>query len=133
MKKLHLPIFLLSTLFFLGCAKDDTKTEKELETPLLPPLMPEMEFSGSEAKAIGYIKTTSLPKLIQKAVSVANAVKPGPQVAMLPAMAGLALGDPALTSVDQEAPVTALVFDDFSLGSAQFCFGHEIIPRKSGH
>ena len=116
MKKLHLPVFLLSSLFFLGCAKDDTKTEKELETPLLPPLMPEMEFSGTEAKAIGYIKTTSLPKLIQKAVSVANAVKPGPQVAMLPAMAGLALGDPALTSVDQEAPITALVFDDFSLG-----------------
>ena len=113
MKKLHLPIFLLSTLFFLGCAKDDTKIEKELETPLLPPLMPEMEFSGSEAKAIGYIKTTSLPKLIQKAVSVAQAIKPEPQVAMLPAMAGLALGDPALTSVDQEAPVTALVFDDF--------------------
>ena len=113
MKKLNLPIFLLSTLFFLGCAKDDTKTEKELETPLLPPLMPEMELSGTEAKAIGYVKTTSLPKLIQKAVSVAQAVKPGPQVAMLPAMAGLALGDPALTSVDQEAPVTALVFDDF--------------------
>jgi hypothetical protein len=76
MKKLNLPIFLLSTLFFLGCAKDDTKTEKELETPLLPPLMPEMEFSGTEAKAIGYIKTTSLPKLIQKAVSVAQAIKP---------------------------------------------------------
>ena len=75
--------------------------------------MPEMEFSGTEAKAIGYIKTIALPKLIQKAVSVAQAVKPGPQVAMLPAMAGLALGDPALTSVDQEAPVTALVFDDF--------------------
>jgi len=113
MKKLNLPIFLLSTLFFLGCAKDDTIKEKELETPLLPPLMPEMEFSGSEAKAIGYIKTISLSKLIQKAVSVAQAIKPGPEVAMLPAMAGLALGDPALTSVDQEAPVTALVFDDF--------------------
>ena len=59
--------------------------------------MPEMEFSGTEAKAIGYIKTIALPKLIQKAVSVAQAVKPGPQIAMLQAMAGLALGDPAFT------------------------------------
>ena len=93
--------------------------------------MPEMEFSGTEAKAIGYIKTIALPKLIQKAVSVAQAVKPGPQVAMLPAMAGLALGDPALTSVDQEAPVTALVFDDFSLGGLpSFVLAMKLSPES---
>lgn len=130
MKKLPFPIFLLSFLFVFGCAKDDTKTEKELDSAILPPLMPEMEFSGTEAKAIGYIKTVALPKLIQKAVSVAQAVKPGPQVAMLPAMAGLALGDPALTSVDQEAPVTALVFDDFSLGLPSFVLVMKLSPES---
>ncbi|MBT7651557.1 MAG: hypothetical protein HN553_11320 [Opitutae bacterium] len=129
MKKSPLAIFLLSFLFFFGCAKDDNNTEKELE--VLPPLMPEMEFSGIESKAIGYIKTISLPKLIQKAVSVAQAVKPGPQVAMLPAMAGLALGDPALTSVDQDAPVTAFVFDDFSLGGLpSFVLAMKLSPES---
>ena len=116
MKKIHLLILLPALILILGCEKNNSSTANESVTEPLPPLMPEMEFSGTEAKAIGYIKTTSLPRLIQKAVSVAQAIKPGPQVAMLPAMAGLALGDPALTSVDQEAPVTALVFDDFSLG-----------------
>ena len=113
MKKIHLPILLPAVLLIFGCGKNNSSTANESVTEPLPRLMPEMEFSGTEAKAIGYIKTIALPKLIQKAVSVANAVKPGPQVAMLPAMLGLALGDPALTSVDQEAPVTALVFDDF--------------------
>ena len=113
MKKIHLLILLPYLFLIFGCEKNNSSTANESVTEPLPRLMPEMEFSGTEAKAIGYIKTISLPKLIQKAVSVANAVKPGPQVAMLPAMAGLALGDPALTSVDQEAPVTALVFDDF--------------------
>ena len=116
MKKIHLLILLPYLFLIFGCEKNNSSTANESVTEPLPRLMPEMEFSGTEAKAIGYIKTIALPKLIQKAVSVANAVKPGPQVAMLPAMAGLALGDPALTSVDQEAPVTALVFDDFSLG-----------------
>jgi hypothetical protein len=116
MKKIHLPVLLPVLLLVFGCGENNSSTANESVTKPLPPLMPEMEFSGTEAKAIGYIKTVALPKLIQKAVSVAQAVKPGPQVAMLPAMAGLALGDPALTTVDQEAPVTALVFDDFSLG-----------------
>ena len=116
MKKIHLPVLLPVLLLVFGCGENNSSTANESVTKPLPPLMPEMEFSGTEAKAIGYIKTIALPKLIQKAVSVAQAVKPGPQVAMLPAMAGLALGDPALTTVDQEAPVTALVFDDFSLG-----------------
>jgi hypothetical protein len=113
MKKIHLLILLPYLFLIFGCEKNNSSTANESVTEPLPRLMPEMEFSGTEVKAIGYIKTTSLPKLIQKAVSVAQAIKPGPQVAMLPAMAGLALGDPALTSVDQEAPVTALVFDDF--------------------
>ena len=106
-------MLLPALILILGCEQNNSSTANESVTEPLPPLMPEMEFSGTDAKAIGYIKTIALPKLIQKAVSVAQAVKPGPQVAMLPAMAGLALGDPALTSVDQEAPVTALVFDDF--------------------
>ena len=113
MKKIHLLMLLPALILILGCEQNNSSTANESVTEPLPRLMPEMEFSGTEAKAIGYIKTIALPKLIQKAVSVAQAVKPGPQVAMLPAMAGLALGDPALTSVDQEAPVTALVFDDF--------------------
>ena len=113
MKKMRLLFILPLIIFIFGCEKNNSSTANESVTEPLPRLMPEMEFSGTEAKAIGYIKTIALPKLIQKAVSAAQAVKPGPQVAMLPAMAGLVLGDPALTSVDQEAPVTALVFNDF--------------------
>jgi hypothetical protein len=131
MKKIHLPVLLPAILLVFGCGENNSSTANESVTKPLPPLMPEMEFSGSEAKAIGYIKTTSLPKLIQKAVSVANAVKPGPQVAMLPAVAGMALGDPALTSVDQEAPVTALVFDDFSLGGLpSFVLAMKLSPES---
>ena len=118
-------------ILILGCEKNNSSTANESVTESLPPLMPEMEFSGTDATAIGYIKTIALPKLIQKAVSVAQAVKPGPQVAMLPAMAGLALGDPALTSVDQEAPVTALVFDDFSLGGLpSFVLAMKLSPES---
>jgi hypothetical protein len=131
MKKIHLLILLPYLFLIFGCEKNNSSTANESVTKPLPPLMPEMEFSGTEAKAIGYIKTTSLPRLIQKAVSVAQAVKPGPQVAMLPAMAGLALGDPALTSVDQEAPVTALVFDDFSMGGLpSFILAMKLSPES---
>ena len=131
MKKIYLPVLLPVLLLVFGCGESNSSTANESVTKPLPPLMPEMEFSGTEAKAIGYIKTIALPKLIQKAVSVAQAVKPGPQVAMLPAMAGLALGDPALTSVDQEAPVTALVFDDFSLGGLpSFVLAMKLSPES---
>ncbi|MFL2927697.1 MAG: hypothetical protein ACJZ72_03815 [Opitutales bacterium] len=131
MKKIHLLMLLPALILILGCEKNNSSTANESVTEPLPPLMPEMEFSGTDAKAIGYIKTIALPKLIQKAVSVAQAVKPGPQVAMLPAMAGLALGDPALTSVDQEAPVTALVFDDFSLGGLpSFVLAMKLSPES---
>ena len=131
MKKIHLPVLLPVLLLVFGCGENNSSTANESVTKPLPPLMPEMEFSGTEAKAIGYIKTTALPKLIQNVVSVAQAVKPGPQVAMLPAMAGLALGDPALTSVDQEAPVTALVFDDFSLGGLpSFVLAMKLSPES---
>ena len=124
-------MLLPALILILGCEKNNSSTANESVTKPLPPLMPEMEFSGTDAKAIGYIKTIALPKLIQKAVSVAQAVKPGPQVAMLPAMAGLALGDPALTSVDQEAPVTALVFDDFSLGGLpSFVLAMKLSPES---
>ena len=124
-------MLLPALILILGCEKNNSSTANESVTKPLPPLMPEMEFSGTDAKAIGYIKTIALPKLIQKAVRVAQAVKPGPQVAMLPAMAGLALGDPALTSVDQEAPVTALVFDDFSLGGLpSFVLAMKLSPES---
>ncbi|MEJ6522863.1 MAG: hypothetical protein QNL65_01700, partial [Opitutales bacterium] len=63
-----------------------------------------------------YLKTISFPQLIKKVVSVASAIKPGPEVAMLPMMAGMALGDPALTSIDPNASTTMIVFDDLSLG-----------------
>ena len=131
MKKIHLLILLPYLFLIFGCEKNNSSTANESVTEPLPPLMPEVEFSGTDAKAIGYIKTIALPKLIQKAVSIAQAVKPGPQVAMLPAMAGLALGDPALTSVDQEAPVTALVFDDFSLGGLpSFVLAMKLSPES---
>jgi hypothetical protein len=131
MKKIHLLMLLPALILILGCEQNNSSTANESVTEPLPPLMPEMEFSGTDAKAIGYIKTIALPKLIQKAVRVAQAVKPGPQVAMLPAMAGLALGDPALTSVDQEAPVTAVVFDDFSLGGLpSFVLAMKLSPES---
>ena len=131
MKIIHMLLLLPVIFLIFGCEKNNSSIPNESVEEPLPPLMPEMEFSGTEAKAIGYIKTTSLPRLIQKAVSVAQAIKPGPQVAMLPAMAGLALGDPALTSVDQDAPVTALVFDDFSMGGLpSFILAMKLSPES---
>ena len=73
---------------------------------------------GIEPKPLGYLKTISFPQLIKKVVSVASAIKPGPQVAMLPMMVGMALGDPALTSIDPNASTTMIVFDDLTLGGA---------------
>jgi hypothetical protein len=46
--------------------KNNSSTANESVTKPLPPLMPEMEFSGTEAKAIGYIKTIALPNLSKK-------------------------------------------------------------------
>ena len=62
MKKIHLLILLPALILILGCEKNNSSTANESVTEPLPPLMPEMEFSGTDAKTIGYIKTTTLPK-----------------------------------------------------------------------
>lgn len=115
-KYLCLP-FLVAILFLLSCGKENSPSS-EIVRVELPPLVPEFVVDGIEPKPLGYLKTISFPQLIKKVVSVASAIKPGPQVAMLPMMVGMALGDPALTSIDPTASTTMIVFDDLILGGA---------------
>lgn len=117
-----LPLFpLLACFFFLGCGKDSSSDDSS-------PLVPQIEVPGAKSKPMAYAKTIALPKLIQKAVEVANAVKPGPQSAMLPMMVGLALGDPALGSIDPDAPCTVLLFDDFKQSEPTFVLAMKLKP-----
>ena len=102
MKNLKTLFTLIACLSFFGCGNDTDD-----------PLVPVIEVPGVSAKPMAYAKMIALPKLIQKAVEVVNAVKPGPESAMLPMMVGMALGDAALSSVDPDAPVTVFIFDDF--------------------
>ena len=99
-------------LFFLGCGQDSTSSTSSL--------VPQIEVPGSKSKPVAYAKTIALPKLIEKAVEVANVVKPGAQSAMIPMMAGMVLGDPALVSVDPDAPLTVLLFDNFKQSELTF-------------
>jgi hypothetical protein len=115
-KYLCLPI-LVAILFLLSCGKENSPSS-EIVRVELPPLVPEFVVDGIEPKPLGYLKAISFPQLIKKVVSVASAIKPGPQVAMLPMMVGMALGDPALTSIDPTASTTMIVFDDLILGGA---------------
>jgi len=115
-KYLCLP-FLVAILFLLSCGKENSPSS-EIVRVELPPLVPEFVVDGIEPKPLGYLKTISFPQLIKKVVSVASAIKPGPEVAMLPMMVGMALGDPALTSIDPTASTTMIVFDDLILGGA---------------
>jgi hypothetical protein len=130
MKHFPLLLGLVVTWFFLGCGGesttpvDDANGSATLETskpdvpvtPKLPPLAPTIDLAGAETQPFAYLKTIALPKLLQKAVAVAQAVKPDPQIAMLPALAGMALGDLSLASIDADAPMTLFVFDEFEGG-----------------
>ena len=109
MKKLQTFFALIACLSFFGCGND---TDSEL--------VPVIEVPGASAKPMAYAKVIALPKLIKKAVDVVNAVKPGPESAMLPMVVGMALGDASLSSVDPDAPVTVFIFDDFKKGEPTF-------------
>lgn len=130
MKHYPLLLGLVITFFFYGCSGESTNTKDDANgsasvenftpdvpvTPKLPPLAPAIELAGSETQPFAYLKTIALPKLLQKAVTVAQTVKPDPQIAMLSAFAGMALGDPALTSIDADSPMNLFVFDEFEGG-----------------
>jgi hypothetical protein len=111
MKKLQTLFALIACLSFFGCGNDLNADSS---------LVPAIEVPGASAKPMAYAKIIALPKLIQKAVEVVNAVKPGPESAMLPMVVGLALGDASLSSVDPDAPVTVFIFDDFKKGEPTF-------------
>ncbi len=121
MKNLPLWFALLACFFFLGCGTDTSLQDSTS-------LVPQIEVPGAKSKPMAYAKTIALPKLIQKAVEITNAVKPGPQSAMIPMMAGMALGDPALVSVDPEAPLTVLLFDDFKQSEPTFVLAMKLKP-----
>jgi len=117
MKKLQTLFALIACLSFFGCGND---TDSDL--------VPVIEVPGASSKPMAYAKIIALPKLIQKAVEVVNAVKPGPESAMLPMVVGLALGDASLSSVDSEAPVTVFIFDDFKKGDPTFVLAMKLEP-----
>ena len=126
MKHFPLLLGLVVTLFFLGCGGESTTSVDDANgsavvatstpnvplTPKLPPLAPVLVLAGAETQPFAYLKTIALPKLLQKAVAVAQAVKPDPQIAMLPALAGMALGDLSLASIDANASMTLFLFDE---------------------
>ena len=114
---------LLSCLFLLGCGKGSSPDESS-------PLIPRVEVPGSSAKPMAYVKMIALAKLINKGVDVADAVKPGPQNAMLPMMAGMALGDASLSSIDPAAPCTFLLFDDYKEGDPTFVLAMKLKPES---
>ena len=133
MKHYPLLLGLVITFFFYGCSGESTNTKDDANgsasvenftpdvpvTPKLPPLAPAIELAGSETQPFAYLKTIAFPKLLQKAVTVAQTVKPDPQIAMLSAFAGMALGDPALTSIDADSPMNLFVFDEFEGGDLE--------------
>ena len=117
MKKPYLSILLPAFLLIFSCGKNNSSANNETEIKAPPPLVPEIEVAGMESKPVGYAKTVSISKLLQKIVAVGQVVKPGPEIAMLPALAGMALGDPALVSIDPDTPVTIVLFDDITTGA----------------
>ncbi len=123
MKRLLTLFPLLSFLFLLGCGKGSSPDESS-------PLIPRVEVPGSSAKPMAYVKMIALSKLINKGVDVADAVKPGPQNAMLPMMAGMALGDASLSSIDPAAPCTFLLFDDYKEGDPTFVLAMKLKPES---
>ena len=136
MKILPLFLGLASIFFFSGCGGEsttsvddandsaavETSTPNVPVTPKLPPLAPAIELAGAETQPFAYLKTIALPKLLQKAVAVAQAVKPDPQIAMLPALAGMALGDLSLASIDANASMTLFLFDELGGDDPTFVF-----------
>ncbi|MDG0964105.1 MAG: hypothetical protein P8O23_03525 [Opitutales bacterium] len=117
MKKPYLSILLPAFLLIFSCGKNNASSNYETEIKVLPPLVPEIEVAGIESEPVGYAKTISITKLLEKIVTVGQVVKPGPEIAMLPALAGMALGDPALVSIDPDTPVTIVLFDDITTGA----------------
>ena len=81
--------------------------------PADAPLVPQLKLAGSENQPFVYVKSIALPKLLQKVTEMAQAVKPGPETAAITAMIGLMLGDPGLTSIDANSPMSIFLFDDF--------------------
>ena len=136
MKHFPLLLGLVVPFFFYGCggesttSVDDANNSASVETstpnvpvtPKLPPLAPAIELAGAETQPFAYLKTIALPKLLQKAVAVAQAVKPDPQIAMLPALAGMALGDLSLASIDANASMTLFLFDELGGDDPTFVF-----------
>jgi len=136
MKNFPLLLGLVAPFFFSGCGGEsttsvddandsaavETSTPNVPVTPKLPPLAPAIELAGAETQPFAYLKTIALPKLLQKAVAVAQAVKPDPQIAMLPALAGMALGDLSLASIDANASMTLFLFDELGGDDPTFVF-----------
>ncbi len=102
----HIALLSLSlTLFFTGYGESIAKPEPDL-------LVPKIELAGSKVQPFAYAKTIALPKLLQKATMIAQAIRPNPENAAIPLMAGTALGDPSLVSVDPKRPVSFFLFDE---------------------
>jgi hypothetical protein len=111
-------------LLFAGCGDGSSDvpldSSKAKPAPKPPPLVAAIELPGAETQPFAYLKTIALPKLVKKVEEVAQVVKPGPETAAIVSMAGMMIGDPGLTSVDPESPITIFVFDDFGEGDPAF-------------
>ena len=77
MKKSYLSILFPAFLLICSCGKNNSSANNETEIEVLPPLIPEIEVSGIESKPVGYAKTISISKLLQKIVTCRTSGKTG--------------------------------------------------------
>ncbi len=119
--KYFLSIPLIFVMLFSGCEDSSSADANATEANTIQSgdeapknLVPVLNLPGSDIRPFAYLKTVSLPKLMEKATATGQKLDLGPQAAMAPALVGIALGDPGLATFDQDAPMTAFLFDDFA-------------------
>ena len=134
--KYFLSIPLIFAMLFSGCEDSSSADANATEANTIQSgdeapkkLVPVLNLPGSDIRPFAYLKTVSLPKLMEKATATGQKLDLGPQAAMAPALVGIALGDPGLATFDQDAPMTAFLFDDFA-GEPIFLLALKLKPES---
>ena len=73
-----------------------------------------IKLENSKLQPVAYARLAPLSKTIVKVSETLQAIKPGPQTAMMAGSIGLMLGDPGFTSFDPDANVNFYAFNNFN-------------------
>lgn len=111
---LSLPLAFVMLLSGCGDSSPADANATGTDATPAPDASPALNLPGSDIHPFAYLKTVSLPKLMQKATATGQKLDLGPQAAMAPALVGITLGDPGLATFDADSPMTAFLFDDFA-------------------